>query len=190
MANTGPPAARPQPVKQETMGPMGNDMDPKTSLPTFIYDYFLKKGKLDLASALLKSDLQVNTRPRTKRSPDGREINGGDSAMDSDPKLDSIPEANIAEQLPNESFLQDWWFVFWDIWSAGKNKNASDAASRFLNQVSRNQMSGRNSIPCSDIIAAQSANEAAAAAASATAEYDDARRAWRLCRHEEQQQYA
>lgn len=123
-------------IKEESLGPMGTSgMDPRTSLPTFIYDYFLKKKKYDLASALLNSDLGVSTRPRTKRSPDSRDVNGNaDNAMETDSKLESMPEASITEQLPNESFLQDWWCVFWDIWSAGRNKNTTGPSAQYLNQ--------------------------------------------------------
>lgn len=111
MAGVGPP-----------MAGRGDVRDSKADLPTYIYDYLLKKGKQDLARALLHSDLGVKVRPRTKTSPGSREVNGMDDSGDLDSK-DQLPLANITlEHLPETSFLQEWWSVFWDLWHASKPK--------------------------------------------------------------------
>lgn len=141
MANMGPNAGRPQqPIKEDSVGPgLQMPMDGNGNLSTFIYDYFLKKGKVELANAMLgHADLSVQTRPRQKKSP-GSGVNGVDE-MDMEhkdeilKKIETMPEAAIQDQLPRQSFLEDWWCVFWDIWSAGKNRRASPAAAQYMQQ--------------------------------------------------------
>ena len=103
--------------------------DPKTNLPTFIYDYFLKKGKLDLARAIYESDMGVNTRPRIKTSPGAREVNGIDDSTAIDSK-DQLPPADLMDHLQDASFLQEWWCVFWDLYNASR-KNGSGPSSQY-----------------------------------------------------------
>ena len=127
MAGVGAAAGRPQPGKQE-----GNPKDGYTELlPTFIYDYFLKKGNTDVARAILHSDSGVKTKPRTKTSPGGRDVNGVDE-MDRDSK-DSLPLPDVMEALPDDAFLQQWWRIFWDMWAAGKKPGAANGmAGQYL----------------------------------------------------------
>lgn len=140
-------AGRPQGIKAESgVGPLGvqrNGSDPKQLLPTLIYDYFLKSRQPDLAQNLLDSPLHVNTKPRTKTSPSGRDVNGFNDSGDSEPRdeiakrIETMPVAELHEQLPNESFLQDWFNSFWDVWSASRNmaQNPSGTAAQYLNSA-------------------------------------------------------
>ena len=130
--NMGPMAGRQQAIKSESVGPMAMqdpNKDPRIKLNTFIYDYFLKIRQPDLASEMLKknNDLGIMTKNRTKTSPSGRDVNGINDAMDSEPKddiakrIETMPLADLGtEQLPHESFLQDWFGTFWDVWWATK----------------------------------------------------------------------
>ena len=113
-------AGRPHPGKTDSM-----PKDPKTDLPTFIYDFFLKKGKHDIARAILSSDLGVKVRDRAKTSPGNREVNGVDGSIDLDSR-DGLPAPDIQEQLDG-SLLQDWWYVFWDIWDNSRKSNMPSA---------------------------------------------------------------
>lgn len=105
----------------------GHTRDVKDSLPTFIYDYFIKKGKPDLARAIYEGDLGVKVKPRGKASPPGREVNGIDDPASMDAK-DQLPQADIVEQLPDASFLQEWWWAFWDLWNASKKGGSGPSA--------------------------------------------------------------
>ena len=132
-----------QGIKAESLGPMGtmpqignNQRDPKLQLPTFIYDYFLKTRHPELANALLQTkSLPVNTKDRTKASPNGRDVNGINEDGPKDPitkAIEDLPVPDINEHLPNESFLQDWFCTFWDIWHAGRGNNSTNAAGQYL----------------------------------------------------------
>lgn len=143
MTGIGPPAGGPPAMNNDPSGAANAQpfLDPKTQLNTYIYDYFLKNGQTDLARALLQSELQVSTNPvQTKSSPGRRDVNGQDENMDADLKDDSqkradgLPTAKIAANCPGDSFLYDWWCLFWDIWNAQRPRNgkAATVASQYL----------------------------------------------------------
>lgn len=144
--NMGHMAGRAQGIKSESVGPMGlpSHKDPRSLLSTYIYDYFLKTRHPELAQELLKaSDLGVQIKPRTKTSPGGRDVNGVNDGMDSEPKddiakkIEAMPVPDLGEQLSNNSFLQDWFFTFWDVWNASKNmaNNPAGTAAQYLNST-------------------------------------------------------
>ncbi|KAI9722149.1 MAG: hypothetical protein M1828_004831 [Chrysothrix sp. TS-e1954] len=133
MAMVGAAGGMPLSMKND-MNPMGGApiKDPRDDLPTYIYDFFLKSGKLDLASAILKSDLGVKVKPRGKTSPGS--VNGVDDSMDS--KDNKMPNADLpATQLLESSFLQEWWTIFWDFWAVGKGQmKQNPMASQYVNR--------------------------------------------------------
>ena len=142
--NMGALAGRQPGIKSESVAPMGlpGNKDPKALLPTFIYDFFLKTRHPDLANAMLQAtDLNVQVKSaRPKTSPSGRDVNGINDGIDSEPKddiarrIDGMPQPDLGEQLPNHSFLQDWFSSFWDVWSASKNiaNNPNGNAAQYL----------------------------------------------------------
>ena len=136
MAMVGAATGMPPSMKGD-MGPMGGAQikDPRDDLPTYIYDFFLKSGKLDLASTILKSDLGVKVKPRGKTSPGS--VNGVDDGMDAKENMRKMPDADLpaTQLLPDSSFLQEWWTVFWDIWAVGKGQmKQNPMASQYVNQ--------------------------------------------------------
>ncbi|KZF24265.1 hypothetical protein L228DRAFT_266612 [Xylona heveae TC161] len=104
----------------------------RMQLNTYIYDYFLKNELYDCARALLQSDANLNTTPPTKTSPGRRRqdgnVNGVDeNAMDTDSKddvkrPDDLPTPNVPPLCPGNSFLFDWWCLFWDIFHSQRRK--------------------------------------------------------------------
>jgi hypothetical protein len=92
---------------------LGNGMDPRDQLNTYIYDYFLRTDNRKLAKAMLDADMNMNVQP--KSSPSGRNVNGM-SAED-------LPEPTMpSSQATETSFLLDWWVQFWDIFSAARGR--------------------------------------------------------------------
>ena len=127
------------PMMNNTVGPgpsrtNGNSQDSsRMSLNTYIYDYFIKNELYGCAEAFLKSNVPISHTPPTKLSPGRRrdgDVNGVDeSAMDTDSKddlhakgADKLPIPNVPSDCPDNSFLFDWWCLFWDIWGAQRSK--------------------------------------------------------------------
>lgn len=117
--------------------------DTKLKLNTYIYDYFLKNDLYECARAIIQSQLPLlldTTKPSPGRRRDG-EMNGvDDSAMDTDSKddLDSkrpddLPLPKVPSDVPANSFLLDWFQLFWDIYFAQrKGKNATPQAVQYV----------------------------------------------------------
>lgn len=109
----------------------------KTTLNTYIYDYFLREGLYDLARSMLNSDQAINVLkdgPGRRRDENGNMVgNGvGDDAMDTDSKddLDSkrpsdLPMANVPSP-PETCFLYEWFCLFWETLQAQRNKPGSN----------------------------------------------------------------
>lgn len=108
------------------------------NLNTYIYDYFLKRGYHDCARALVKDEsIKLNTEPPIKTSPGQRregEVNGVDGdAMMTDGKdgdklkiPDDLPRPNLSSE-GQQSFLLDWFSLFWEFfWSQRKKGNSAD----------------------------------------------------------------
>ena len=91
----------------------------KAKLNTYIYDYLLKNEQYDCARLLLNSSLTVITQPADpkKRDPD---------PMDPDSKADIDVKKPADLPLPHQildantenSFLLDWFTLFWEIFLA------------------------------------------------------------------------
>jgi len=146
MAGIGPPAGGPPAMNNDFNNVNGAQalIDPKTQLNTYIYDYFLKNNQIELARALQQSDLMVLTNQVPSRSSPGRrDANGSDDANDVESKddtlkrLDGLPSAKVPPNCPNDSFLHDWWCLFWDIWDAQRNKPGKPGTmqSQYLTQT-------------------------------------------------------
>ncbi|KAL9052391.1 MAG: hypothetical protein Q9162_005421 [Coniocarpon cinnabarinum] len=144
-------ASRPPAIKAEGSTPMGMGMgmpqpvslqkDPRSLLPTFIYDYFLKTRRPDLAKTVLDANIGVLHKDRAKASPSGRDVNGIADGLPNDEisrQIEKLPVADIGESLPTESFLQEWFSTFWDIWQASSKKGyPTQPAEQFLNNANR-----------------------------------------------------
>ncbi|MCJ1287256.1 hypothetical protein MMC26_006604 [Xylographa opegraphella] len=120
----------------------GNDQDReleyKTRLNTYIYDYLLKQESYDCARALLKSGLavQIINKPSPGRRPNGTD----EGSIDADSKDDiesqrphDLPLPEIAHGTDN-SFLLEWFSVFWDIFFAARkdSKKTSHQAYQYV----------------------------------------------------------
>ena len=115
----------------------------KQKLNTYIYDYFLKNDLYECARAIIQSQIPIllnNTKISPGRRRDG-DMNGvDDSAMDTDSKddLDSkrpedLPLPRLSSEVPDNSFLLDWFQLFWDIFLAQrKGKAATPQAVQYV----------------------------------------------------------
>ncbi len=109
---------------------VGNDNEEpnyEARLHTFIYDYFLKNEQWECARALYNSGLNMDPPPR----PSDDDVNGAaDDPMHTDSKdglgskrPSDLPLAgNLADQQGN-SFLLEWFALFWDVYFAQKKSN-------------------------------------------------------------------
>ncbi|KAI1767356.1 hypothetical protein GGR53DRAFT_518452 [Hypoxylon sp. FL1150] len=135
MPMAGGPVGGPTPMMNSALAAQqvqsqGNN---RTVLNTYIYDYFLREGMYDSARAMLKSEQTLNIikdSPSRRRDENGNGLgNGvGDDAMDTDNKddLDSkrpqdLPLPNVPNGSDN-SFLYEWFCLFWDMLMAQRNK--------------------------------------------------------------------
>lgn len=135
MPMAGGPVGGPTPMMNSALAAQqvqsqGNN---RTVLNTYIYDYFLREGMYDSARAMLKSEQTLNIikdSPGRRRDENGNTLgNGvGDDPMDTDSKddLDSkrphdLPLPNVPNGSDN-SFLYEWFCLFWDMLMAQRNK--------------------------------------------------------------------
>ncbi|KAF2268307.1 hypothetical protein CC78DRAFT_541038 [Lojkania enalia] len=120
--------------------------DSRAHLNTYIYDYFKRNNHGRLAKMMIECDLSMNLNHATKRSPNGRNVNGVD-AMDGDMK-DDLPAPNLPEhQLADNSFLMDWWCQFWDIWTAARQRSSKPQSMQYITHtrsLAQLQTEGRN----------------------------------------------
>ena len=130
----------------------------KVKLNTYIYDYFLKNELYECARAIMQSQVPLSletTKSNPGRRRDG-DINGvDDNAMDTDSKddLDSkrpddLPLPKMLSDVPANSFLLDWFQLFWDIFLAQrKGKNATPQAVQYVQNTQVGQC--ESSLPSS-----------------------------------------
>ena len=108
------------------------DMEKK--FHTFIYDYFLKTQRFDLARGIM-NQMDIETSAQPKSSPNRKEVNGINDSTDSETKddikkPDDLPLASVP--APTDSpFLWDWFCQFWDLFEAQRSKG-SPATRNFL----------------------------------------------------------
>ena len=119
---------------------VGNDTeqpDYEARLHHFIYDYFLKNENWECARALITSGLAMDPPPR----PNDGDVNGAvDGPMHTDSKdgLDSkrpsdLPPAGAVADQQGNSFLLEWFALFWDVFFAQKKSGrASQHAALYV----------------------------------------------------------
>ena len=101
-----------------------SEIDFKTKLNTYIYDYFLRNEQWDLARALQKN-MSISSIPNQKGAnmrPNGLDEN----SMDTDSKDDleqkkpsDLPwPTNLPQMSTDNSFLLDWFTLFWEAFFA------------------------------------------------------------------------
>lgn len=102
-------------------------------LNTAIYDYLLRNSHYEVARAVSKG-LKILTKDE-KQSPNqrnGQQANGVDESMDIDSKDPGIdgrpPELPLPANVFDGPFLQDWWFQFWEIHFARRNRNPNPSS--------------------------------------------------------------
>lgn len=109
----------------------------RSRLNTYIYEYFIRYGMYDAARALLNIDQGVASKEGTNRRRDenGNIVNGiGDDSMDTDSKEDidsKSPEDLPPPKLPTQSdnsFLYDWFCLFWEIYDAQRGPKPGNNA--------------------------------------------------------------
>ena len=111
-------------------------------LNTAIYDYLLRNQHYDVARALSKSGMPLFTKADVKQSPNqrnGQQANGVDDSMDLDGNGDrgitQRPEdLPFPENVVEGPFLQDWWFQFWELHFAKRNKNPNQQTNQYVAQ--------------------------------------------------------
>ncbi|KAK3954440.1 hypothetical protein QBC32DRAFT_207803 [Pseudoneurospora amorphoporcata] len=100
----------------------------RSLLETYIYDYFIRQGMYDCARTILQNNPQIKT---DKSGSPGQNLSGlGDDPMDTDSKdnldqkrPDDLPPAAIPNSsTSNNSFLLDWFSLFWDMFNSQKSK--------------------------------------------------------------------
>ncbi|KAM0255059.1 hypothetical protein ACHAQJ_006137 [Trichoderma viride] len=104
--------------------------DQRSTLNTYIYEYFLRHQMYDCARSLLASDQQVNVNKEAGgRRENGNAMNGVDDPMDTDSKddgdsklPDDLPPPKLPMPASDTSFLYEWFCVFWDIYTAPRQK--------------------------------------------------------------------
>lgn len=122
------------------------ELDYRTRLNTYIYDYLLKQEQYECARQLLNSTgLTVSTSTKPSR-PNG--VDDGSTDTDSKDDADSkrphdLPLPENVDLNDNNSFLLEWFSLFWDMFFAARkdSKKTSAQAMQYVNhtQVSREQ---------------------------------------------------
>ncbi|KAH0542207.1 hypothetical protein GP486_008655 [Trichoglossum hirsutum] len=132
-----------------------------TLLNTYIYDYFLKNGLHSCARSLLNSNAPLKTAsdgpnqrtsPNMRRDADGNVLGNGvdENAMDTgdskdggNGKREDLPDAKVPQDCPTNSFLFDWWCVFWEMFGAqrkgGRNGEGGGAAMAYMQHTQAQQ---------------------------------------------------
>lgn len=114
--------------------------DQRSTLNTYIYEYFLRHHMYDCARSLLASDQQVNVNKEAGgRRENGNAMNGVDDPMDTDSKDDSdsklpddLPPPKLPMPASDTSFLYEWFCVFWDIYTAPRSKNGNHIVNQYV----------------------------------------------------------
>ncbi len=135
MMNNGAPGARPT---------MPDNVNQRSQLNTYIYEYFLRNGMYDCARSLLKSDQPMNVLKdsagrRREENGVGDEGADGESKDDIDPQRPAdLPDPNLPKECPESCFLYEWWCLFWDMFNAQRGKGDG---RNILQYVSHTQVS-------------------------------------------------
>lgn len=115
----------------------------KEKLNTYIYEYFIHNQMYDCARALRDSKVPINldhNSPGRRRAANGMEVGGSDGMEDTKDSFNDIPADLPEPGVPKdseESFLYEWWCLFWDMYNAqrGNSKNAAIKSYQEFTQV-------------------------------------------------------
>jgi hypothetical protein len=123
---TGGPVGAPQmmmPGQQQAaqQQPPPPGQDPLIQLNTYIYDHLLKYQHFDLARNFI-SVCQIN-----RKDGKGNAQQNGLDPMDTDSKdsikrPDDLPDPATPPHPSAESFLLEWWGMFWDVFGSAHKK--------------------------------------------------------------------
>ena len=135
-------------VVSRTGSDQDRELDYKSRLNTYIYDYLLKQESYDCARALLKSGLTVQT---TNKPSPGRRLNGIDEgSIDADSKDDiesqrphDLPLPEFVDGTDSNSFLLEWFSLFWDMFFAAR-KDSKKTSHQAMQYVQHTQVSRTN----------------------------------------------
>lgn len=127
-------------------GPRQQQLDNQRGvLNTYIYEYFIRYGMYECARSLLSSDQQVNV--HKDGSKGGNAVNGAsDDAMDADNKddidsklPDDLPPPKLPMPASDQSFLYEWFCLFWDIYNAQRAKSGNPHVNQYVNHTQTQQ---------------------------------------------------
>ena len=122
MMNNGANGATPRPGNEE------DEPDYEARLNTYIYDYFLKHQQYNCARTILNSGMPLKTSP--KGDVNGADDMHTDSKDDLDAKKpDDLPPAGVPQDPQGQSFLLEWFGLFWDVFFAHQRKAPPGSAA-------------------------------------------------------------
>ncbi|KAL6890389.1 hypothetical protein GGI43DRAFT_387590 [Trichoderma evansii] len=121
--------------------------DQRSTLNTYIYEYFLRHQMYDCARSLLASDQQVNVNKEAGGRRENGAMNGVDDPMDTDSKDDSdsklpddLPPPKLPMPASDTSFLYEWFCVFWDIYTAPRAKAGNHMVNQYVQHTQQQRM--------------------------------------------------
>lgn len=141
MGTMGGPVGGQQLMNAGTPGPTV-PTDYVAKLNTYIYDYFIRSEKYDLARQLAEQ-MTVHTKKNSEQEM--RQPNGMDDGMDVDKKdaMESRPsEMLVPDSVPyhgGSPFLQDWFTQFWEMYWAHRKQPLRPINAAYM----ANQLVGR-----------------------------------------------
>ncbi|SPQ26387.1 02e01e7b-0d29-4d77-9ef7-e80e921d13d0 [Thermothielavioides terrestris] len=150
MMNNGPLVPQQQ-QQQQPPPPNQIQVNDRTLLNTYIYDYFIRNNMFDCARAVYGADPHIKVikdSPGKHRDENGNVLgNGVGDATDADNKdaldqkrPDDLPAPNLPTPVPDSCFLYDWFCLFWDMFNSQKGKGSSGQAQSRLRQEQQRDM--------------------------------------------------
>ncbi|KAL1304543.1 hypothetical protein AAFC00_003523 [Neodothiora populina] len=136
----GPNAPGGQAMSMNSAGTPGNaptEKDIRTKFHTFIYDYFVKTNRFELARGIMNT-MEIESDSPQKPSPNRKEVNGiNDADSKEDIKRpDDLPAARVPS--PTDSpFIYDWFCQFWDLYEAQRGKGSPSSRTFLMGSQQR-----------------------------------------------------
>lgn len=110
---------------------------------TCIYDYFIKNGHHQCARAMVKGDALPMNVLNDRRDGEANGVDGDSTDADGKDNLKSLPE-DLPRPNPNkiigggdssESFLLEWFMLFWELFGAQRKKAKIPESQMYINQT-------------------------------------------------------
>lgn len=125
--------------------------DFKKKLNTYIYDYMLKNEQYECARAILSSTLVVDQKPAGAK----KRANGMDDGMNPDNKdnidlkrpVDLPDPENILDAAFDNSFLLDWFTLFWEIFLAPRANRPQKLNPTAITYMGQNRVRWHITLP-------------------------------------------